>query len=142
VSDFDSAWADFEKAVGPVLVEAMAAEAPRDTGFLADESQGWVDVEGELQIVSTDDRGPIARYMLRGTRPHDIYPVHASALHFFASDGTEVFTQHVSHPGTSPNPYNNRAWENVRDEVVGEFKERVGKRYVLSMLNPWRNRQL
>ena len=142
MGEFEDRWADFEEAVGPTLVDAMAEEAPRDTGFLADESQSWQDTDGRLEIVSTDERGPIAKFMIRGTQPHDIYPVNAQALHFIGADGTDVYTMHVSHPGTQPTPYNQRAWEDVRDEVVAEFKERVGRQYVLSLLNPWKNRQL
>lgn len=35
-----------------------------------------------------------------GTRPHDIVPVDAEVLRFEASDGEDVFTRHVDHPGT------------------------------------------
>lgn len=138
MGEFEDRWAEFETEVGPTLVDAMAEEAPRDTGFLADESQSWQDTDGRLEIVSTDDRGPVAKWQIRGTRDHG--PVTAPYLVFQASDGGWVTTSWVR--GVTPNPYNQRAWENVRDEVVSEFKERVGRQYVLSLLNPWKNRQL
>jgi len=134
--DFDTAWAAFEAEVGPILVDAVSAEAPVDTGQLANETQDWQDDNGELQIISTDDRGPIAKFMMWGTVAHDIVPVNATALHFIGGDGSEVFTQHVSHPGTAPNPYPERAWENVKDEVLARFKQTVGIGLALAYLNP------
>jgi|GEM_PF-6634035 len=35
-----------------------------------------------------------------GTMPHPITPRRASVLHFFTRRGAEVYTAHVSHPGT------------------------------------------
>lgn len=35
-----------------------------------------------------------------GTKPHEIVPKRKMFLHFFTKGGAEVFTKHVSHPGT------------------------------------------
>lgn len=145
MSKFDELWAAFEQEVGPQLVDEMAVQSPvgdpttdPESGTLA-ASHDWTDENGELQVVSADPRGPIALYNLRGTQPHEIEPVVANALHFFV-DGNEVYTQHVDHPGTSANPYNQRAWEAQRDAVVQSFKDNVGKGLVLAYLNPYRKR--
>jgi hypothetical protein len=148
MSAFDEKWQEFEASAGPLITDEVVEQTPvgdpfldPDSGTLAD-SMDWDDRDGTLVIESRDPRGPIAAYVARGTRPHDIYPVYASALHFFARDGAEVFTQHVHHPGTVANPFNITAWENVRDQVQQMFRDTVGGGVTLSYLNPWRNRTL
>ena len=142
MGEFEDKWADFIEEVGPQLVDEMSAQSPVDTGTLA-ASHGYRQGEdGSLEVFSDDPDGPIAAYVIRGTKPHPIEPVTAQALHFFASDGTEVFTQHVDHPGTAPNPFNQAAWEAQRDDVVKKFGQTVGKGYALALLNPWRNRSI
>ncbi len=142
MGDFEDRWAEFEQEVGPRLAEAMAVEAPYVTGQLS-ESHTWRDNGGSLEVVSEDARGPIAAYVVRGTAPHGIDPVNGEFLRFPSTEGDEfIYARHVDHPGTAPNPYNQRAWESVRDDVVQEFKERVGRRYAVSLLNPWRNAKI
>jgi hypothetical protein len=138
---FDDAWSDFEQDTGPTLSDALSKEAPVDTGALA-ASMEWRDEDGTLTAGSSDSRGPIAAYVARGTRPHEIYPVNATALHFFASNGDEVFTKHVHHPGTVANQFHVRAWESVRSEVTQRFHDKVAGGVQLSYLNPWRNKTL
>jgi len=136
-----SRWDDFEAKVGPTIVDALAGTAPVDTGQLA-ESHSWRDQgEHRLEAISTDDRGPIALFVIGGTAPHPIDPVNAKMLHWIGPDG-DVFAMHVDHPGTQPNPYNQDAWESVRDEVVTNFKQIVGVGAALALVNPWRNRSL
>ena len=142
---FAAGWEVFKETAGPLLVSEIAAQSPvgdgEGAGTLRD-SRSWQSGDGgRLEIVSKDTRGPIAAYVIRGTKAHDIYPSRASVLHFFAQDGGEVWTQHVSHPGTSANPYNRAAWNAKRPEVVALFKATVGAG-VLSVLNPWRGRRL
>lgn len=141
MSAFDDAWSAFEDEAGPVLEQALSDAAPVVTGTLAG-SMDWQDQSGTLTVGSRDPRGPIAAYVTRGTRQHEIYPVYADALHFIASDGAEVFTQHVHHPGTSANQFHITAWESVRDEVLGTAKQVLGHGVTVALLNPWRNRTL
>lgn len=129
-------WSEFELEVGPVLAQEMGMQSPVVTGQLAD-SQSWRDDNGALEIVSTDNRGPVARWVIRGTRPHSIDPVRARALHWIGSDGRDVFARHVDHPGTAPNPYNIRAWETQRNYALATFGRIVGAGYALAFLNPW-----
>jgi hypothetical protein len=140
VSGFDDGWAQFEAEAGPLLADELAQQSPVVTGQLRD-SMTSEDQSGVLTVGSRDDRGPIARYVTRGTHgPYDIYPVYARALHFIGSDGGDVFTQHVVHPGIAANPFHTVAWETRRDEVINLFRERVGHAVTLSVLNPWKNR--
>lgn len=145
---FDEVWAEFESQAGPLLVDEMVEQCPVGDpdndpapGTLAN-SIDWDDSYQTLLIQSRDPRGPIAAYVTRGTRPHEIAPVYASALHFIGSGGEDVFTQHVNHPGTDPNPFHITAWENKRTEVQQLFREIVGSGLTLTYLNPWRNKTI
>lgn len=138
---FDDAWAAFESQAGPILADALSGAAPVVTGELA-ASMDWRDQTGVLTAGSNDARGPIAAYVTRGTRPHPIEPVNARFLHFIASDGTEVYTTHVDHPGTSPNPFHVTAWQASAPTVVDLFRRKMGSGLTLAYLNPWRNRQI
>ncbi len=146
---FSDAWATFQQEAGPLLADELSALAPVGDPFLdagsgtLSRSMEWRpdDESGDLTVGSSDPRGPILAYVARGTRPHEIVPVNAGALHFFAG-GNEVFAQHVNHPGTTANPFHITAWENKRQEVRSMFLETVGKGVVLSYLNPWRDRNI
>jgi hypothetical protein len=138
-SAFLTSWKAFTEEVGPVLAQEMSAQSPVNTGQLAN-SQSWRDNQGTLEVISTDNRGPIAAYVIRGTRPHSIDPVNARMLHWVGPSGENVFAHHVDHPGTLPNKYNVAAWEAQRLYVLRAFGRIVGRGYALSYLNPWRNR--
>ncbi len=138
---FEDAWADFIEQVGPQLVEEMTNQSPVRTGTLAASHDYRQGEDGSLEVFSDDPDGPIAAYVIRGTRPHPIEPTGPWPLHFFV-DGEEVFTMHVDHPGTDANPFNQAAWEAQRDDVLQKFAETVGKGYALAYLNPWRGRKL
>lgn len=56
-----------------------------------------------LGIVMVDH--PAASYVMNGTKPHDIYPRKSNGVLRFTAGGRIVFTRHVSHPGTQPNPF-------------------------------------
>ena len=61
-----------------------------------------------------------------GSRLHavdDIAPVSAQALHFITKSGDEVFATLVHHPGTKANPFPRRAYQGIREEVVGTLRD-------------------
>jgi hypothetical protein len=66
------------------------------------------------------NEAPYASYLFEGTAPHEIRPVRASALHFFAG-GTEVWTQHVDHPGTLANPRLLDALDDQLEKAQGDL---------------------
>ncbi len=144
---FDEGWAAFKAAAGPILVSELEAQSPvgdeydPDAGTLAHSHSARDGDGGRLELVSTDQRGPIAAYVIRGTRAHPIDPVSATMLHWVGPEG-DVFARHVEHPGTQPDPYNQRAWEARRDELVRLFRATVSDRMVVAFLNPWRGRKL
>lgn len=53
-----------------------------------------------------------ATYVNDGTRPHVIRPRNAQVLRFRVG-GRIVFARKVDHPGTKPNPFLDRALEEV-----------------------------
>lgn len=83
-----------------------------------------------------------ARYVIGGTRPHDIYPRAAKALRWSGGGsyyverlfglgvgevgGGDVFAKHAFHPGTLPNPFHERAWERSRADVQ-DIMARTGR---------------
>jgi hypothetical protein len=150
MSQFSDAWETFKEQVSDQLVQEMSDQSPISDsiddpapGTLADSHSAQDGDGGRLEIVSTDPRGPIARYVILGTQPHPIDPVVANALHWHdQGTGDDVFAGHVDHPGTQPNAYNEVAWENQRDAVVQQFKTTVGKGVALAYLNPWRNKKI
>ena len=146
---FDNHWSDFEQQDGPVLADELSIEAPvgdpeldPDSGTLAN-SMEWRDQDGVLTAGSLDPRGPIARFVARGTKWHSIDPVNGEFLTFFwPKVGHVVRLRHVDHPGTVANPFHIDAWESIRPEIQQMFLDTVGRGTVLSYLNPWKDRTL
>jgi hypothetical protein len=144
LGDLAAAWSDFEDEAGPLLQDALSQSAPFDTGELAD-SMTWEDRASDLTAGSRDARGPIAAYVTHGTglwgpnaSTYPIEPVTAQFLHFFTSDGGEVFTRHVDHTGSPANPFHIDAWESVADEVTTLFYDIMPEGATLAYMNPWR----
>lgn len=65
---------------------------------------------------------PYARYVLDGTRPHEIRPRTAKALHWKDAGG-DVFAQVVNHPGTKANRFPERALKPLLPVLKGRFKK-------------------
>ena len=120
---FDAAAEEFVTAVLPIVTEAVRGEAPVATGALRDS------VTGQPTLAGFEVRGaaPVASFITMGTKPHDIYPATASVLVFTASDGTLVFTRHVSHPGTAPNPFPQLGWRAVETHVLATAASIFGR---------------
>ena len=121
----------FADTAGPLIRTALKAEAPVGKPSLTKTNQ-----PGRLRDsiryerpVTTADRltmtfnayTPYARYVLEGTKPHQIRPKAARYLAFYGSDGRAVYVgprgnpdRFVNHPGTRANPFNRRAIDRVR----------------------------
>jgi hypothetical protein len=67
---------------------------------------------------------PYAKYVIGGTRPHDIYPRDKQAL-FWA--GAEHPVRIVHHPGTKPNPFLSDAEAAMRLPVIAAIAKGVLK---------------
>jgi len=88
--------------------------APWKSGKLARSIVIEVNEEGEAKIQAL---APYAKFVVEGTRPHEIRPAGASVLVFKARSGDLVFTRLVRHPGTKPNPFLQRAVDKAREQV-------------------------
>jgi hypothetical protein len=122
------AWAD---TVGPRLARRIQQRAPRGkgpgAGRLADATRYQRRTAiGLVRLEFHADRGgpvPYMPYVIKGTRPHDIVPKAARVLHWTAPGGSGVFARKVHHPGTKPNDYPRRAYQDLKSEVVAAFHE-------------------
>ena len=96
--------------------------APVKTGNL----QGATSIDNlsdyEKRIYVDEGIAPYAIFVIKGTRPHMIYPVNKKALYW---DGADHPVASVLHPGTDPNDYFQEGVENAQydiDNAVEEFK--------------------
>lgn len=104
-----SAWMD---AVEPIVLAVLKAHAPVGKGPKAGELRDSIRAQrslggggARLEFVSS---APHARYVIGGTRPHEIRPRQARALYWTDSGGGH-FAHLVHHPGTKANPFVRRA---------------------------------
>jgi HK97 gp10 family phage protein len=122
-------WAD---EAGPMMRTALKAEAPVGTGPRSGRLRTSIRYErnvraGSVTMTFTANT-PYAKYVLEGTREHDIYPVAARYLHFIGKRGP-VFVgprgsgAHVHHPGTKPNPFPQRALGPMEPMLQRTFRQ-------------------
>jgi hypothetical protein len=120
--------------VRPALVTALKLAAPKKTGKLADriraERHTSLVGQASVDMVFTTDV-PYARYVVEGTRPHQIVPVNAQALRWYDQEGDPVFAKAVQHPGYKGNPFPRRVWESMRTAVVSEMVAQIVRKLVL-----------
>jgi len=118
------------RGLGREYVKVAQEEAPKRTGQFARSIRYRTTVEtGRRMELAVTMATPLGSYIIFGTRPHVIVPVRARALHFFTKSGQEVFTKRVMHPGTRPNPFQQRAMERLEPEIDAALR-RIGLRFV------------
>jgi len=101
------------KRLAKVAYHGAFYTAPWKTGKLARSIVTEIE-DGEAKIQAL---APYAKFVVEGTRPHEIHPAGANVLVFKAKSGDLVFTRLVRHPGTKPNPFLQRAVDNARDQI-------------------------
>lgn len=118
------AWAD---RVGPLIKREMQNQAPVAKDGQADAGRLKQSIAydrktrlGGVTLTFHTDV-PYAPYVVEGTPRHDIDAKNARFLHFIARDGNEVFTKHVNHPGTHPDPFPQRAVDRLLPEITATF---------------------
>lgn len=108
-------WAD---EVGPLVRSALKDKAPVGKGERAGRLRDAIRYEratnlGEgLVTLTFASNTPYTRYVIDGTRPHLITAKAARALRwqwYGHAPGAIAFAKSVHHPGTKPNPFNERA---------------------------------
>lgn len=80
-------------------------EAPKKTGKFANSLQLKTLTANFTVMVPQ----PIGGWIMSGTQPHMIYAKNAKALRF-EMGGRVIFAKYVSHPGTKPNAFMDRAY--------------------------------
>lgn len=66
-----------------------------------------------------------AGYVHDGTQPHDIWATRARALRFVLN-GQIIYAKHVKHPGTTANPFFERAADRIKSDLPSLFSRYVG----------------
>jgi hypothetical protein len=98
------------EVVGPELKTAMEEKAPVDTGYL----KSHIVQINSPGMVSVGTHGvSYTRYVVEGTRAHEIRPKNSGVL-VFKIGGMTVYAASVKHPGTAPNPF----MQVAADEVI------------------------
>ena len=95
--------------------EEAKKSAPVDSGYYRNN----IGFDGKNRVIANADYSAALEY---GTKPHVIQPKTAKALHF-KSDGEDVFTKRVKHPGTKPLAIMRNAALKVQKQVGGIFQK-------------------
>lgn len=93
---------------------ASQAAVPVDSGALKASGELVERGDGAVTFRYTAD---YAAAVEGGTEPHPIEPDDADVLAFEVEDGTTVFTTHVDHPGTEPQPFVQPGFEAMAREL-------------------------
>lgn len=95
--------------------EEAKKTAPHDSGYYRDN----IEFDGKNKVIANAEYSADLEY---GTKPHVIEPKTAKALHF-KTDGQDVFTKRVNHPGTKPLAIMRNAALKVQKQVGGLFQK-------------------
>lgn len=108
--------------VAELAQNVMKREAPSRTGILRRSIVIEWCGRGEFRVMPL---APYAKFVERGTAPHEIKPVKAKALRFpvmapggIMAGGTYAFAKRVFHPGTPANPFIARTREIVKNVMM------------------------
>jgi hypothetical protein len=121
-------WVD---QTAPTVIGALKAESPygpdRGEPHLRDRifSERHSSI-GNVQAVYETDRTPVAKWVLGGTKPHDI----PGAFGYPSPFGIGGRFEGKFHPGTKPNPFNVRAWVAIEEPVVDVLVSRLERNLV------------
>ena len=118
VKDFKEFAREFQRELLPAILETFGPafaeainerreELPMRTGRLRSMFRAYYNPAENAVIIE----GPeYLKYLVTGTKPHEIRPVHAHALRF-ESQGEVVFAKLVFHPGTQPHIFFKEGFE-------------------------------
>ena len=110
--------------ISKLIEEYAVEESPYQTGKLGQSIISGYDPETmTIWVGSNLEYAPHVEF---GTQPHIIEPKTKKALKF-ETDGKTVFAKKVQHPGTSANPFIERAIKRVIPDIVEELKIVIGE---------------
>ena len=126
--DFDAVAETLDNETKQLLVERLLevayAEAfygaPWKSGKLARSLVKEIDEAGAATLKAL---APYAKFVISGTRSHEIRPRSSDVLVFKTKSGDLVFTRLVRHPGTKPNPFLTRAVDKAYEQIDDIWKE-------------------
>lgn len=141
--------------LGRSWVQLAQAEAPRKTGTFATSIRYYPFTEPDTFGFKGLSAQPLGNYIKFGTAPHSIAARNTGALHFFWERvGLETFVPRrggfkthqignqlfigkgfVAHPGTKPNEYHLRAFEQFWPQLQAQIR-RVSENFVITLAGP------
>ena len=104
---------EWHREVGPIAEEAIKAVAPVYKGGGSGNHLGGLPgkLRDSIHYRTAGEYGaevvvgvPYAKYVIEGTRPHEIVPRNANVLHW-VQNNEDHFAYRVSHPGNRPNNF-------------------------------------
>lgn len=122
---FPDAPARMVREASQVLEGALRIEAPKRTGRLAAEVDRQLEAVPFFARATFTDRAPYTRFVIEGTRAHEIRPRLRQALFW---EGALHPVRRVRHPGTHANPFNVRAFRDalpVMKRLVREIAREI-----------------
>ena len=103
--------------IGRKYIPIARQEAPSKSGKFRKSLRFRTGIQGDNVILTTSAAQPLGTWIIEGTKRHVIIAKRAKVLAFFWLKGFKgpgmYFFRRVTHPGTKPNPYHERAWRRV-----------------------------
>ena len=135
---FRERMAIFADVIRPIVMEALKDASPKGKG----ESRGKLSESFKWErrtratgvVINIRNTAPYYRYVVRGTKAHEIHPGGNYPLRFFWAKAGGVVSSwgwhgdyygYVMHPGTKAQPIAKKAWRKVRSPVIKEFKNQL-----------------
>ena len=115
-------------AIRAAFTYALKQEAPVRTGRLM-KGIRVVGSPPQMRYIAT---AYYASYVLRGTKPHIIRAKRPGGYLRFTTGGQVVYRRMVHHPGTRPNPFNERALKSIMPRVESALR-RLGMKISTSL---------
>lgn len=127
---WSAAVTEFADQAGPMIRTALKDEAPVASGPNAVRPGRLRDairysrstIAGDSLKLEFSASPPYTKWVIGGTRPHEIAAVAAKTLHFIGGDGQDAFPRRVHHPGTAPNDFPRRALDSIQPDVSETFR--------------------
>ncbi len=116
------------RVLGRLFVDLAEDEAPKDTGEFA-KGIRWRSFRKGTQSIgfTASDPQPLGKWIRGGTKPHTIQPKGPGYPLRWEKGGQVFFAMKVFHPGTKPNPYDERAlerWQPIADVTNAKISTR------------------
>lgn len=111
----------------PLGQRMLRSRAPFRTGQLRGDIRYRQEASPGARMIVYYATVPQARFVIQGTRPHQIVPRNAKALRWLGPGGLggARFARRVNHPGTKPNPFPEKAIRPIGNAISVMFARAV-----------------